>query len=500
MSDIQKIGKYEIISKIADGGMGTVYKAKDTSFDERYVALKVMKPEHSKDADMRVRFRREAEKSVKITHPNVVKVTDYGIEDGIQYIVMEYIDGEDLGKRLKKRGALSWEEAVRNIINIASVIDNAHEKGIIHRDIKPGNILLDKKGHVFVTDFGIAVALQDPRITATDEFFGSAAYMSPEHHLGKDIDRRSDIYSLGIVLYEMLTNTVPFIGNTPASTGIMHATTPPIPPKRLNPAVPDWLNDIVMKSLEKEPGKRFSNCNEFIKHLTDRKIQKPLPLYLLTLSGMVILLIIVVLLLLKESKPSITTAMITPAPQPTLSQSITPAAAPVATTAAPVASQAEEPAAVSAPAPEFLGQREKERVRSVQAAAEKAEAELQFYLDAYASGDPYLIIDTAGSRTCTQSSMAASTGKTCASIYPNTVTNATSYPPYPGGISNVLGDFIKHHANKGDKSPFTGDSLFTTTPGVGVVVVAANGLNAATITAYGSDSTQAIFSRLVLIR
>ncbi|MBF0566575.1 MAG: type II secretion system protein [Nitrospirae bacterium] len=150
--------------------------------------------------------------------------------------------------------------------------------------------------------------------------------------------------------------------------------------------------------------------------------------------------------------------------------------------------------------PAFLGQREKAKVRSVQSGAKGAVSDLQSYLDAYVAGDPYIVLDSAGNQTCTEAASASSTGKTCASIYPNTTVNGTAYPAYPGGLSNVIADFITHHANKGDKSPYSGASLFTTGAAVGVVTVIANGSNGATLTAYGSDSTQAIFSQLVTTR
>ena len=263
-----RIGKYEIVSELGEGGMGQVYKARDTAFQDGYVALKVLRSELSQNAEMRKRFFDEAQKARGVSHPNIVKIFDCGNADGLLYIAMEYIEGEDLGDRLKRECRIAPDEAVRIVIEVAIALEESHERGVIHRDIKPGNILIDKKGHVYVTIFGIEKTVgHDPEGIMREV----SLYISPEYHMGEPLDRRSDIYSLGVMLYEMLTGDVPFHAEwTPAATAIKRMTQEPEPPRNRNGQIPGWLNSVVMRLLAKDPGRRFQSCGELVEALREK--------------------------------------------------------------------------------------------------------------------------------------------------------------------------------------------------------------------------------------
>ena len=262
-----RIGKYEIVSELGEGGMGKVYKARDTAFQDGYVALKVLNAEYSKNEEMRKRFFDEAQKARRMSSPHVVKVFDYGSADGLLYIAMEYIEGEDLGKRLKRAGTIAPDEAVRIAMEVAIALEESHEKRVVHRDVKPGNIMIDKTGHVYVTDFGIAKTVGSLSQTS---HMGTPLYMSPEHHLGKPVDQRSDLYSLGIVMYEMLTGDVPFHAETPSTIGLLHISQAPEPPRSRNGQIHGWLNSVVMRLLAKNPDSRFQSCGELVGALRER--------------------------------------------------------------------------------------------------------------------------------------------------------------------------------------------------------------------------------------
>lgn len=254
--------RYEILEKRGSGGMADVFKARDRLLN-RYVAVKVLKDELRDDKEFVERFKIEAQSAAGLSHPNIVSVHDVGVEDGIHYFIMEYVDGMSLKDYVKHVGALDWREATEFAISICSAIDHAHKKNIIHRDIKSHNILLTREGVVKVADFGIARAVTSSTVVnGGKNVVGSVHYFSPEQALGKAIDFKSDIYSIGVVLYEMLTGRLPFIGDSAFQVARMQIETPPRPPIELNAAIPQAVNDITLKALQKQPQKRYQSAAE----------------------------------------------------------------------------------------------------------------------------------------------------------------------------------------------------------------------------------------------
>jgi len=253
-------GRYELLTHIARGGMAEVYLARDLLLD-RSVALKVLFPELSIDHLFVERFRREAQAAARLSHPNIVSVYDWGQADTTYFIVMELVDGEALSTLLRAQGALPPERAVSIAMAVASALDYAHRHGVVHRDIKPGNVLLAEDGQVKVTDFGIARAANaDDSLTQTGAVMGTASYFSPEQAQGESLDGRTDIYSLGVVLYEMVTGQVPFRAETPLAIAYKHVREDPVPPRALNPAVAPDLDAVILKCLEKDPNRRYQNA------------------------------------------------------------------------------------------------------------------------------------------------------------------------------------------------------------------------------------------------
>lgn len=259
--------RYEIIEKIGNGGMATVYKAKCHVLN-RYVAVKVLKDEYTTDAEFIRRFNAEAQSAAGLTHGNIVSVYDVGHEDNIYYIVMELIQGKTLKQIINEDGALPWKWSINIAIQIASALEAAHKNNIVHRDIKPHNIIITEEGVAKVTDFGIAKAVSNSTITAFGTTIGSVHYFSPEHAKGGFTDAKSDLYSLGVVMYEMLTGRVPFDADTPVSVALKHMQEKPVEPIKLNPSVPFAVNQIIMKAMEKEPSLRYQTATEMIKDLT----------------------------------------------------------------------------------------------------------------------------------------------------------------------------------------------------------------------------------------
>ena len=259
-------GRYKIQSLIGTGGMAAVYLAKDLILD-RLVAIKVLRLDFRQNDDAMRRFRREALSATQLIHPNIVGVYDVGQSQEMNYIVMEYVEGTDLKDYVRQRGALHPIEAVRIMMQIVSAIAAAHQNRIIHRDIKPQNILIDKEGNVKITDFGIAVALSDTSLTQTNTLLGSVHYLSPEQARGGMATIQTDIYALGIVLYELLTGKVPFDGESAVSIALKHFQEPL--PTIVNPIamVPQSLENIVLKATAKDPMHRYRSCYEMFQDL-----------------------------------------------------------------------------------------------------------------------------------------------------------------------------------------------------------------------------------------
>lgn len=259
-------GRYKIQSLIGTGGMAAVYLANDLILD-RLVAIKVLRLDFRQNDDAMRRFRREALSATQLTHPNIVGVYDVGQSQEMNYIVMEYVEGTDLKDYIRQSGALHPIEAVRIMMQIVSAIAAAHQNRIIHRDIKPQNILIDREGNVKITDFGIAVALSDTSLTQTNTLLGSVHYLSPEQARGGMATIQTDIYALGIVLYELLTGRVPFDGESAVSIALKHFQEP-LPPV-VNPTamVPQSLENIVLKATAKDPMNRYRSCYEMFQDL-----------------------------------------------------------------------------------------------------------------------------------------------------------------------------------------------------------------------------------------
>lgn len=258
--------RYEVIEKVGNGGMATVYKARDTILN-RYVAIKVLRDEFTTDEEFIKRFNTEAQSAARLAHANIVSVYDVGQEYNIYYIVMELIQGKTLKQIIAEEGALPWKWTVNIASQICSALDMAHRNGIVHRDIKPHNIIITEDGMAKVTDFGIAKAVSNSTITAFGTTLGSVHYFSPEHARGGYTDAKSDLYSLGVVMYEMVTGRVPFDADTPVSVALKHMQEEPIPPIELNERIPTALNEIILKAMKKDAGLRYASAAEMLKDL-----------------------------------------------------------------------------------------------------------------------------------------------------------------------------------------------------------------------------------------
>jgi hypothetical protein len=254
-------GRYRLIAPLGEGGMATIWRAVDEQLD-REVAVKILRPQFSSDPGFAARFKQEARSAGGLSHPNIVSVYDYGTDgaDGEQYIVMELVDGRDLSTILRDRGSLSMDDSVRIAIGVASALEVAHRKGIVHRDVKPGNILITDGGDVKVTDFGIARAVSEASMTVTGTTLGSVHYFSPEQARGDEVTGASDVYSLGIVLFEMLTGRRPFEADTAAAVALKRLNEDPPTPTAIGRPQPAGLEAIVMRALAREPAGRFPDA------------------------------------------------------------------------------------------------------------------------------------------------------------------------------------------------------------------------------------------------
>ena len=263
--------RYEIIEKIGEGGMADVYKAKCQKLN-RYDAVKILKKEFINDNTLVEKFTKEATAIANLSDNNIVNVLDVGTQGDIHYIVMEYVNGKTLKQIIREEGKLSYEKVLDYGIQIAKALDCAHRNNIIHRDVKPQNILVTNDGVVKVTDFGIAKSPNSETITNTSRVMGSAHYFSPEQAKGNYVDYRSDIYSFGVVLYEMITGRLPFDAESPVSVALKHIQEPVVPPIIIDEKIPENLNKLILKAMEKEPIKRYQSVKEILNDLL--KIQK----------------------------------------------------------------------------------------------------------------------------------------------------------------------------------------------------------------------------------
>ena len=260
-------GRYELIEKIGEGGMAVVYKAKDRLLN-RYVAIKILRPEFTKDEQFVANFKRESQAAAGLQHPNIVAVYDVGKTGSINYIVMELIDGRPLSDIIEEKAPLDYKLVIDISQQICAALAHAHKNGIIHRDVKPHNIMITTDGIAKLTDFGIARAVSNSTIVAdTSKIIGSVHYFSPEQARGSFVDERSDIYSLGIVMYEMLTGKVPFDGDNPVEVALKHINEDIIPPTKLNKSVPPNLEKLVMKATDKFQTNRYKSAEEMLEDL-----------------------------------------------------------------------------------------------------------------------------------------------------------------------------------------------------------------------------------------
>src|SRR5918995_417439 len=261
-------GRYRLIAPLGDGGMATIWRAVDEQLD-REVAVKLLRPQFSADPGFAARFKQEARSAGGLSHPNIVSVYDYGTDgaDGDQYIVMELVTGRDLSTVLRERVSLSTSDAVRVAIGVAAALEVAHRKGIVHRDVKPGNILITDGGDVKVTDFGIARAVSEASMTVTGTTLGSVHYFSPEQARGDEVTGASDVYALGIVLFEMLTGRRPFEGDSAAAVALKRLNEDPPTPTAMGKPVPPGLEAIVMRAMARDPTRRFPDAGAFAEAL-----------------------------------------------------------------------------------------------------------------------------------------------------------------------------------------------------------------------------------------
>ncbi|MBN1292792.1 MAG: protein kinase [Candidatus Latescibacteria bacterium] len=263
-------GRYDVIRKLGSGGMARVYLAREIDLD-RNVAIKVLPREYLRDREFVARFKREAQIAANLEHPNIVRIYQISQDKELCYFVMSYIPGGTLSEKMQEQGILSTDDIILWGTDVCSGLQYAHEHDVIHRDLKPDNIMIDQYNRAIVMDFGIARAAQSSVLTQKDTIIGSPQYLSPEMAKGVEIDTRSDIYSMGVVLYQMATATLPFLALDPPSLMYMHVHEIPDPPDVRNTAVPSWLCDVILKCLEKKPDNRYFSFEELRLALTGHK-------------------------------------------------------------------------------------------------------------------------------------------------------------------------------------------------------------------------------------
>ena len=263
----KRLGPYHILEQIGLGGMATVFKAYQPSMD-RYVAVKILPAHFTEDETFVARFTQEARTLARLEHPHILPVHDYGEQDGVTYLVMRYVEAGTLKDLIVRRGSLNLGDAVRILDQVGRALGYAHSQGIIHRDIKPTNVLIDEQGNAFLTDFGIAkLVAGTARFTATGTVVGTPTYMSPEQSMGRPLDHRCDLYALGVMLYEMITGQVPFDAETPLAILMQHVNAPLPPPRQVRPDVPEVVERVILKALAKAPDDRFQTAEELVETL-----------------------------------------------------------------------------------------------------------------------------------------------------------------------------------------------------------------------------------------
>jgi eukaryotic-like serine/threonine-protein kinase len=268
------LGRYEVGRLLGAGGMAEVYEGHDRLLARR-VAIKILLSQYAHDPAFLARFRREAQAAASLSHPNIVGVYDTGSEGDTWFIVMEYVDGRTLKDIIRAEGALYWARAAEVAADVAGALAVAHARGIVHRDVKPANVMLTTEGKVKVMDFGIARATAVPSITQTSAVVGTAQYIAPEQAQGLEVDARTDVYALGCCLYEMITGQVPFTGPTPVAIAYRHVREDPTPPRALNPDVPVPLERVCLKAMAKRPEDRYQTAAELQRDLERVRVGEP---------------------------------------------------------------------------------------------------------------------------------------------------------------------------------------------------------------------------------
>lgn len=268
--DGRTLGRYRLIEKAGVGGMAQVYKAYQPDLD-RYVAVKILHPRLTADEDFSARFRREARSIAALEHPHIVRVYDFDTEEDVAFLVMEYLEGTSLGERLRDldcRGeVMPLEEVARIVDSLAAALDHAHARGTIHRDLKPSNVMITSEERIVLTDFGLARMIDATTVTGNGGTLGTPAYMSPEQGMGEPGNARSDIYSLGVLLYQLVTGQVPFDANTPYAVILKHITAPLPSPRSIRPELPEAIERVIFKAMAKEPDDRFETAGELAQAL-----------------------------------------------------------------------------------------------------------------------------------------------------------------------------------------------------------------------------------------
>jgi TolB-like protein/predicted Ser/Thr protein kinase len=301
LSPGEKFGKrYEILQEIDRGGMGRVYRARDRELGI-VVALKIIHPQHLTDKQALQRFKKEIILAREISHENVIRIHDFGQEKGIKFISMQFVEGENLKDLIRKKGALSLKKALDISRQICSGLQAAHKKGVVHRDLKPQNIMVDRKGNVVVMDFGLAKSIEGEGISLPDMVVGTPEYISPEQARGEKVDGRSDLYSLGVIMYEMVTGKLPFTSETVLGYITQHINKKPGSPLTINPSIPPFFSRIILKCLEKNPARRYGDIQSLLRDFTAEEMasgpffRRPVVRRALAVSGVVLLLLLVAL-------------------------------------------------------------------------------------------------------------------------------------------------------------------------------------------------------------